>query len=138
MYRLGKNIPVIRFLRGSINIPGAVEPFICDLHRLSGNFIAALHFLDDLPDIRFFRFISGIHLHGHRHQVCIQKERLSDDWVMPVFFGRAFLLILIGQVDLEIIIRTVKKYIAEIPLIVLLIAMVKEFDIFFIGSADKR
>ena len=57
---------------------------------------------------------------------------------MPVFFGRAFLLILIGQVDLEIIIRTVKKYIAEIPLIVLLIAMVKEFDIFFIGSADKR
>ena len=56
---------------------------------------------------------------------------------MPVLFGGAFLLISTGQIDLEIIIRTIKKYMAEISRVILLIAMVKELDIFFVGFANK-
>ena len=56
---------------------------------------------------------------------------------MPVLFGWAFLLISTGQIDLEIIIRTIKKYMAEISRVILLIAMVKELDIFFVGFANK-
>ena len=56
---------------------------------------------------------------------------------MPVLFGGAFLLISTEQIDLEIIIRTIKKYMAEISRVILLIAMVKELDIFFVGFANK-
>lgn len=130
MYGLGKNIPIIRFFHSGIDISGAVEPFIRDLYRLSGDFIAALHFLNNLSDIRLFGFVSRIHLHSHRHQVSIQEKGLPDDRVMPVLFGRPFLFIFVRQVNLKIVIRTVEKNIAEISLEVLLITMVKKFNIF--------
>ena len=109
MYGLGKNISIIRFFHSGIDISGAVEAFIRDLYRLSGDFIAALHFLDDLSDIRPFGFVSRIHLHSHRHQVSIQEKGLPDDRVMPVLFGRPFLFIFVRQVNLKIVIRTVEK-----------------------------
>lgn len=56
---------------------------------------------------------------------------------MLVLFGRAFLLVFTGKINLEIIIRAVKKYIGEISLIVPLITVVKELNIFFVRSADK-
>lgn len=56
---------------------------------------------------------------------------------MPVLFGGAFLLISTEQIDLKIIIRTIKKCMAEISRVILLIAMVKELDIFFVGFANK-
>ena len=56
---------------------------------------------------------------------------------MPVLFGGVFLLIFTGQIDLKIIIRTIKKCMAEISRVILLIAMVKELDIFFVGFANK-
>ena len=57
---------------------------------------------------------------------------------MPVFFGRPFLLILCWQVDLEVIIGAVEVRAAEIPFIVILIAVVEELDIFFIGLSYER
>ena len=121
---LGENVPVIGFLHGSVNIPGTIKAFIRDLHGLPGNLIPVLHFLNERPDIRFFRFVSGKHLHGHRNQIRVKEKCLPDDGVMPFLFGRAFLLISTGQIDLEIIIRTIKKYMAEISRVILLIAMV--------------
>ena len=137
MYGFGKNIPVIGFFYGGINISGTVESFVCNLHRLSRDFIAAFHFFNDFSDIKLFGFVSRIHLHSHEHQACIQKECLSDDRVMAVFFGRFFLLVFTGKINLKIIIRTVKEDIAEISLIVLLIVMIKKFNIFFIRTTNK-
>ena len=47
------------------------------------------------------------------------------------------MFIFIGKVNFKIVIRTVEKNIAEISLIMLLIAMVKKFNIFFIRSTNK-
>ena len=65
------------------------------------------------------------------------RRSLADDGGVPVLFGRAFLLVFTGKINLEIIIRAVKKYVAEIPPVVLLITMVKKFDVFFVGFTDK-
>ena len=51
---------------------------------------------------------------------------------MPVLLGRAFLLVFGWQIDLKVIIGAVKKDAAEISLIMLLIAVVKEFNVFFL------
>ena len=134
MYGFREDISIIRLLHGSINVPGAVESFICDLHCLPGDFITALHLLDDFSDIRLFGFISGIHLHGNRNQIRIQEEGLPDDGIMPVLFGGPFLLITTGQIDLEIVIRTVKEYIVEVPLIVLLITIRRTPDLLRLES----
>ena len=109
MYGLGENIPIIRFFYGGIDVSGAVEPFIRDLHGLSGNLIPVFHFLNGLSNVRLFRFISWVHLHGYRHQVCVQEKCLSDNRVVPILFGRSFLLIFIGQIDLEIVIRRIPR-----------------------------
>ena len=133
----GENIPVTCFFHGSIDIPGAAEAFIRDLHSLSGNLMPVFHFLNGLSNIWFFRFVSWIHLHGDRHQIRVKEERLPDDWSVPVLLGGSFLFIFPGQIDLEIIIRTVKKHMAEISWIVLLITMVKELNVFLVGFTDK-
>lgn len=39
---LGENIPVVRFLHGRVDISGAVEALIRDLHGFSGNLIPVL------------------------------------------------------------------------------------------------
>ena len=56
---------------------------------------------------------------------------------MPVLPGRAFLLVFGWQIDLKVIIGAVKKDAAEISLIMLLIAVVKEFNVFFVRCPDK-
>lgn len=92
-----------------MDISGAVEPLVRDLDRLPGNLIPGLHFLNDLPEVRLFRFISRIHLHGCRYQVRVKQEGLPDDRIMPVLLRGPFLPVSAGQVDLKIIIRTVKN-----------------------------
>ena len=49
---------------------------------------------------------------------------------MPVFLGRSFLLVPVGQVNLEIIIRAVEKDAAKVPLVMLFVAVVKKLYIF--------
>lgn len=56
---------------------------------------------------------------------------------MPVLFRRSFLLIFAGKVDLEIIVGAVKEDASKVPAVVLLIAVVEEFDVFLVGSADE-
>ena len=101
------------------------------------NMIPGLHFFNGLPEVRLFRLIPRVHLHGCWYQVCVEKKGLPDDRIMPVLLRGPFLPVSAGQVDPKIIIRTVKKYAAEISFIVLFITMVKELNVFFVGSADK-
>ena len=57
---------------------------------------------------------------------------------MPVLFGRAFLFVFGRQIYFEVIIGAVKKDTAKIPLIVLFVTVVKEFNVFFVGCPDKE
>lgn len=56
---------------------------------------------------------------------------------MPVLLGRAFLLVFSWQVNFEVVIGSVKKDVAEISIIMLPIAVVKEFNVFFVRCPDK-
>ena len=135
--RLGKNITIACLFYCGIDVPGAVEPFVSDLHGFPGNFIAGLHFLNHPADIGLLGFIPRIHLHGQRHQVCIEEERLANDRPMLIFLGRAFLLVPAGKIDLKVIVRAVKEAFAEIPPVILLVAVVKELNIFFVRPANE-
>lgn len=56
---------------------------------------------------------------------------------MPVLLGRPFLLVFGWQVNFKVIIGAVKKDVAEISIIMLPIAMVKESNVFFVRCPDK-
>ena len=56
---------------------------------------------------------------------------------MPVFFGRPLLFIFLWEVNFKIVVSAVKKNTAEIPPVMLFIAVVEQFNIFFIGFPDE-
>ena len=74
---------------------------------------------------------------ANRDQIRVKKESLADDGSVFILLGRPFLFVFTRQIDLKVIIRAVKKALAEIPLIMPLIAMVKELDIFFVSFANE-
>lgn len=55
---------------------------------------------------------------------------------MPVFFGRPLLFIFLWEVNFKIVVSAVKKNTAEIPPVMLFIAVVEQFNIFFIDLID--
>ena len=56
---------------------------------------------------------------------------------MAVLLGRAFLLIIGRQVNFEVIVGAVKKDMIQVSLIILPVAMVKEFHIFLVRFPNE-
>ena len=132
-----KDVTIIGFLDGSINIPCAVQALVCNLYGLSGDLIALFHLFHKLSDIWLFGFIAGIHLHGQRNEVSIQQQRLTDDRILPILFGRAFLLVITRKIDLEIVVGAIKESCTEITLVMLFVATVEQLDVLLVGCTDK-
>lgn len=70
----GENIPIIGFFHGNVDISGAVEAFIRDLHGLSGNLLYGSSF----PQSPFGGKTFLIHFPNtstwHRHQIHVQER----------------------------------------------------------------
>ena len=56
---------------------------------------------------------------------------------MLIFLGRSFLSVPTGQIDLKVIVCAVKEAFAEIPPVKLLVAVVKDLNIFFERPANE-
>ena len=94
--------------------------------------MALFHFLDDFPDIGLLALVARIHLHGKGDEVSVQEQRLSDDWLFSVFLARAFLPVILREVNLKVVVRAVEEQMTVVSLVELFVAVIEQFYIFLI------
>ena len=92
----------------AVYIIDTVQSLVRHLYRSPWDVAVLFQLINDIPENRFFAFITGIYFHPDRDLAGVQEKAKPNDGFFFVLFGRSFSAEIIFAVDLKIEVCAVK------------------------------